>query len=624
MMKRDLRLHLDVSNYRRSVLLAEEEKALEVSISEEGWQIMLQPLLRRVIAVTRGNLDQTESFPSEGDPRFRKSFEAVHDNLATRHFMMGGPAAENVLCRKLSRMVGEHLPAAPESWEAIAATLDRSFPWSEMVEGIPVERIEAAAGYLTRRIDDLMSYFESPDIWRSNLPDVLQRLDEEIQQLSDTWARARVLNRYADQTILSFRTNFTSLLIARQSPSTWLTWAVNLPHAMLTATAIQSVNDLDFIQDLAAEGVALPRSSTHELVLVLIVQQALHLWEEVGRSLLRATETSYGFTEEDRLSHARALEAWEQTEMPARCVAMATFLTTTHAGVQAAILVLKHITVFGVGTVINERQPHRSLRDELLERLDADEGDAIFSRLLASPTASGLLGAALMACKKNTVPRANAVMAGYEAWLRMDAFYWSNPLVDQDRELAYALASVLGQMASPSMFASSLLSGIHKSPQGWDFNLSVWLGHISRATHPLIVIAMSSVVALDIGHAEEAADLMELSWNALEHFLRDAPSDLRLEQISSAVTFVWACAGRTLSAREERVAAGLKKFDDVALMIQAAVNFHGNYGSLPEDAQNVLRNAFESHEEILKAQRQVSAKDLETLKRQLDEVAPTI
>jgi hypothetical protein len=620
-MRRDPRIHLDPTTRGYHAKIAADEAAVEASVSETRWLAMLASLGDVVLSRVSYRRVEVPHFPPGGDPRFRNAFDHIARRLAEEDDRQSQPL-EQILARRLAEYVGIHLPTAPVDWDMIVSRLHDWKDWQAFVQAVPVETIRAHLADLTRMPADLRSCIDSFGALRENFQAALQTLDERRTKEPDDWRWLDAVERFADEATLAPEMALRSELLARLGALHWLSWATSFPHAVLVASAVNDVDDLDFVEELIEHRCsASSETEQGRIALLLLIRRSLELWERIGRSLERAANV-WGVGDADRAEISRMNEQWSQVELPARCGRLASTLVASVRGMNAAIEAVRHLR--SRRQVPPSKTPsgvQLQLRDCLLDELRKGHLDEVLGRLVDPPALSAsVLAAALLVLSAPTPQRLEAAFQAYLDWLASEDFYWVGPLEGHDRDIVNAAAAMLASMPAAVEDARRLLASAQCPPQGWGFEFDAWFQAVPKITHLLIVVAGAAVGVPTSGNGERAPELMDLAWRNLDLLLRAAPIGNADGHVSSAVAYVWAYASKVFSPSDRRLSVAIARFDDVRLMISAARNFKANAGALSSAAQESLRLAFDTRLPILERHPHVTPEALADLRREVAEL----
>jgi hypothetical protein len=500
--------------------------------------------------------------------------------------------------------------------------LAHGFQWGEFVSAIPEAAIKANTPALQDMPANRRDCITSFGALRGDLDATLKTLDERRSKESELWTWLDSVEHYTDEATLSDLMSMRSGLFSRLGPKEWLEWATKLPHPVFIVSAIDDIDDLDFIEATLVryKDAAVPESA-RSLTALVLVRRAVELWERVDMGLAQAVRVAsmgMSVSAADRAEYERSREEWTKIELPSRVKRVATLILAGQLGSDVPAVVAKHLrTVPGQRT---DAAPIRAmLRDELVQRLTQADPDGAISTVMAGALAPGLLAAAMVAAQAPTLKRCEKVLEGYKAWLASEEFFWTSPLDGDDGRLVEALARLVMACPNPSVEAKRLLEAVTRPAQGWGFDLDAWFDSVERVAHVLIVLASATGSASKPSDAEE---VMELTWIALDALLMNAPMVFDEARLNSAVAYVWAHATRSLKNGPTRIAEALGRIDDVRLMLSAAGNFARNSGGvLPVDAQRAIRAAFEMRIPVLERHPHIPAADFASLQEKARELA---
>ncbi len=627
-MRRDRRVHFDASTRPFYERTAAEQAKLAAAVPAAAWAAMLPPLESALIARARTQAVNVVPFPPQGEPQCRAAFEALMHHFAGEDDR-GGGAMRPVIEEQLARRVAENLSTSPAEWPVVVAALAHGQHWNAFISAVPTAAIEANVEELVRPPRDPADCVQSFDMSRTNVPTVLRTLDEARVKAADTWGWLDTMKRCVDHAMLSTDLALRSGLLARLGAAPWITWVMNLPHALFTMVAINHhVYDLEFLEDVLAHchEAAAPQA-VRETTFLILVRRALELWEQVDRSLERAAVTTYNIEERDRAEYQGWLDAWTNDELPARVDRLVKLVLEDPLAIGAAVTLAKHLRAVRRVAGASEPKVRPMFRDRLLAGMARRDIDAMVAALSVRITAPGLLAAATLVNRDPTEERCRVVLVAYETWLRSEDFFWVSPLDGDDGELAEALASVLSRVKTPVAHAETLLSAVRRPSQGWGFDLQSWFESVPRVAHVLIVAASAAA----LHHASDAAGsvaAMDLVWAELHALLGTAPVGGPDAHLPSAVAYVWACAAKVFDDPEARLAAALPIIDDLRMLVSAAENFANNIAPtpgraspMPISAQRIVREALEKRRPILERHPHISAETLTKLSDAVRKVA---
>ncbi|MGO9837287.1 MAG: hypothetical protein ACLP1X_24095 [Polyangiaceae bacterium] len=620
-MRRDPRLHLDPTTRRYHEKVARDEAVLEATVAGPCWIAMLEPLTDAILLRTRGERVTAPAFPPGCDPRFERAFSHIVKRFLQEDDHQREPL-EVILERRLAQYLGVCAPGSLLQWDAIASGLHDWKAWITFVDAVPIAVIEAHVSDLARMPTDPTKCLDGFGALRDNFEGVLRTLDGLGQKEPDDWKWLDRVEHFADEARLGADMSLRSELLARAGPLPWLAWATSFPHVVLIASAVNDIDDLDFIEVLIEHCHEVPpRAESRKFAHLLLVRRCVELWERVDRSLARAADDTWR-VDVDIAEYQSMRDAWTNTEFPQRSARLAALLVASADGLCAAVVTARHLRPPRPAPQARAAAAVRaSFRDRLLDELGQRDVDAMMGQLLALPTFSaGVFAASLLALKTPTVDRFGAALDAYSTWLESTGFFWASPLDGHDREVVDVIASVLAQRPMPVLDAKKVLATAERPLQGWGFDLNAWFEAVPRVAHVLIVIAAAAAGAQSLGNAQVAGGLIDVAWSELDLLLRGSPMSSSNGHVASAVAYVWAYASRVFPRADPRVSRAIGRFDDARLMLSAAENFKLNAGALPPAAQQALGQAFDARLPILERHPHISTEALDALRRQVAEL----
>jgi hypothetical protein len=620
-MIRDPRLHFDPITRPHNEGIEADFLALERSVAPEAMVAMLRPLVVLADSVIRGVPTTPPTFPTTGDLRFQLGFDALASQVLGNTAHRDG--ATCVLERRLAREVASVLPPDPTTW-ARATRLFRDWrAWREFADAVPIMEIERGVEGLMRIPSDEATWLESFGELRDDRSAVIRHLDQQRATAADVGAWLVNVERFADHAMLGEDLRLRSELLARLGPGPWLTWAATLPHAVFTAMAANDVEDLDFIEKLIA-GVGASRvdPESRRVVSVLLARRAVELLEQVDRSLAGAARPHFP-EEQARAEHVASLDAWRATELPARIVRVANALVASDE--TASAIVARHLRSPSWPSPQSFSDVRASLRERIVVTLGQSDVDAHLSALLGDDgDSAGLLAGAKLVLTVPAPARTQAALDGYLRWCRSGNFIWTAPLDTHDDDLLEAIARVLATADAPLDASAALLDAVDAPPQGWGCNFRRWLKSAHRTTHVLVVVATAASFLKGAGRDTDAVAVIELAWERLAAWLRNAPTRIDNERTFLAVAYVWAFVGRLLGqGAGPRAASRLAALDEVGEIVTAAENYAANLASpqVPVEVQRALRGAFEARLSITRIHPHVAESELEKLTATVHRIA---
>jgi hypothetical protein len=319
------------------------------------------------------------------------------------------------------------------------------------------------------------------------------------------------------------------------------------------------------------------------------------------------------------------LDAWRATELPARIVRLAHALVA--ADETASAIVARHLRSPSWPSPQSFSDVRATLRERIVVTLGGSDVDAHLSILLGDDgDSAGLLAGAKLVLTAPSPARTQAALDGYLRWCRSGNFVWTAPLDTHNDDLLEAVARVLATTGAPGNASAALLDAVDAPAQGWGCNFRHWLESAHRTTHVLIVVAVAANLLKDAGRGADAVAVVELAWERLGGWLRNAPTRVDNERSLLAIAYVWAFVGKILGHGARSMAADrLAALDEVAEVVTAVENYSANLlpPDVPVELQRTLRDTFDARLPIIEIHPHVTEAELGKLKATVHRLAPS-
>jgi hypothetical protein len=514
----------------------------------------------------------------------------------------------SILLDWIGQSLADELASEPDKW---VMAIERTKPWEVVVafvEAIPTElvRLHVAVLIEASRSKGLLDMIELMDVGRKERAQVADWIGGLVNTAEEPWAQADALDRLADAAIPQFFIRQLSRLLERAGTPYWWEWVKTLEPG-LRAMILNDVDNLDFVEGILSHTISIDAG---ELDRILVVRRLLELWKRIDTNLKFAARYSgNGPDVAQRLAKQEAdLQAWRDVELEVRMQRVAEILAADAAAVTVHAFL---VNVFGrdataqiSGTSIEGR-----IRKVILKQLLVRKKQAILAGDLVAggvPRPAALLSASLVLfLADNEDPNAIAsvpdtVLGGYEKWLASDSIAWSQPLVDDEFEMAWTLAGVLANHKEPTKRWRSMEDEIPIQTEGWGTLQDRPTDDICARAHLFVVGAMASEWLEDKKRHADAAELLDVVWHALHSWIRTLASMIVVDYVSAALVHTWARMNLVFVDRASSYAiAQVPLVDRLEWLVHCAEVFRDNYGRrgakepLPKDLRAALRARFD-------------------------------
>jgi len=624
-MRRDRRLHLSPGTRAHSEKAERELAALDGSVTAEAWAAMLPPLAGVLSRHATGASNSVPLFPEAGDSRFRRAFEGLASLFAGRSDPVHRDATFVVLESRVAREAGA--TADPLSCAKGLAVLVDWRAWEGFLTAVPVEALERRALDLMRLPVDETRWFDRfRRIGPGQLVGVFQDLDEQRAKTSHVGAWLFTVERYADEAHFGSEISVQSTLLERAGPLAWMTWGANLPHALLTAIAVDELSDLDVVEGLVGVCASVwAPPDARSIVTVLVVRRAIELLEQIDRTLASAASMQWAHPADDaaRAEYAGWLEAWRKVELPSRLERLARLLAASGDGRTAVVVLMSHLRSIPPTNGRALPDVRAMLRERLL--IELLERDVRVEALLTDGlTSAALLSGALWVLRAPSPDRVRVAVDAYRRWCCEDDVLWRAPLDTHEDDLIEALAKLFARLPSPTDEVEALLAAVTRPSQGWGFDLQRWFKSVPKVTHAVIVGAAAAHFCAIEGRGPEADRLIGLVWDHLQAWTRCSPLRFNDPRVLLATAYVWAFVAKIVGPDSgPRAALALAGMDDLWDVVTAAENYASNLTAVgvPLEVQRALRHSFEARLPIVAEHPHVTAEERERLRNTVHRLA---
>jgi hypothetical protein len=533
------------------------------SVDEESWQRVVDPLVALVIGKLDGNAMDELQFPEGGDASLEEAFITVRDRiLKFRGLCCSEDPSERALIKRLARGCARELPSDLEKWIQAEVLFHTSLNGAEFLKSIPANQIEDQMKSLVQATATLQNGLTEPDLSEEFLSGIDSRL------ANDRVERALKLRRESDQGWLGSRCRIISALLDR-SPANWFRWLDILPHPLIQQIALNSVEDLDFLDGLLERKLADQTAGAEDLLLPSIVWRIVWLWEEIERALDDMIRTNGEGAAELR-SH------WVEIELPMRVRGLRDRLESQGQGIEIAGFILRYLTTFR-GPQFADFQCLSQFREELLSLFGERNETESSTILLPNCTKASLIAAGVLAIRQPSPGRLTSVLHSYRQWLESAVQVWYGTFEADDKELLGVLAGVLALHDDPLQVAREIIESVVQPSEGWHFNYEGWSRSVSQLSHALVLISLAAVRIIDErGRNQNSSELMDFAWNQFHSMIQNGSLGPRRSEVGSPTVFIWACAGRALDGLDEKAARAIEVFEDPRLVLSAAENLKLN------------------------------------------------
>lgn len=577
-MRRDPRIRprspSEISHRER---LIEHRQLLERTISDEAWEALIPPLVGFALATITGSPAPEISFPANGDLRVKDHFETVRDTLLERKAFISDEDFGCILVRRIAKSLADILPADVNSWVKAAALFRYCENWADFIDSIPTESIENRLADLTSpppRMSDCLE--EGEQVFRD-------QVDPEIpaggtDPLEVVWQ----IKRTADYRGLEDECQVKSVVLRRTSPVYWSRWLEALPETIVQLVALNGIEDLEFLNTVLVGLSNRATAGPEDLLFLSVVWRTVSLWEEIDDGISQAERQNFE-------GSAVIRDQWLSTELPRLTRDLVSHLGSFPGGVSTAALLLRHVSPFR-GPQFLKLPSRDCLRNELLALFQRRADSVRDIGLLDRPSAKGLTVAGYLALNHSSPEQLPFVFDAYSDWICNEDYIWHQRFEEPDKELLGILAAVLAKSSTPIENAQSLIQRVKRSPQGWNFSYASWLKSVSKLSHVLVVIALAAdSVVREEERGHKSASLMKLAWDEFHSMFEQGFTELRKENISSPVAYIWACAGSAFEGGDTEFARSIRILGDPTLVVLAAQNL-SVHGGLTEVTRAVAED----------------------------------
>lgn len=584
-----------------------KRQTLEHSVTEGTWRELVEPLSELVVARIEGSAIPNTVYPTFCDDRFKEAFEQVRDLILEGQPVHCDGDFGHVLIKHLAHSLSVRLLEGVDPWTKAAAFFKVSTNWASFLESIPAERIDSQIGDLIDCQLSVRDYFDGIDVTVDQL--AVAVLDEEKDALEQVWNHKRV----ADYCGLSHECQVRSVLLGRSSPANWSHWLEGLPHPVIQLVALNTVEDLDFLEAVLEE-LTFDRPSVRSdgLLFLSVVWRTICLWEDIDDGIDQMSRQNFDGSKEVR-------NLWESDELPIRIQRLVSVLESIEEGLEVGALLLRHISPFR-GPQFKVLPSRDQLRDELLSLSERSIMALETSCLLRRPSVTSLTAAALLAIRLPTAEHLNAVLRSYEEWLTSTNYVWHRKFEDPDKELLQTLSAVLAKSLEPLTHAHCFIDAVREPAQGWKFNYDRWLKSVPKLCHGLVVVSLAAVkTADDEGRGEKSSALMGLAWNEFHSMIEYGIAESRQDELASPLAYVWCCAGKTFDGGEEEITQAICIFRHPELVLCAVANL-AVYGKLSEKIKQVVSEEMDRLIKFYRRDRKFSVDDEVRIRKELGEI----